>query len=66
MKHKKSMDTKKKQENERYADLKGHEHQGTSAQLVKLRTESKKVLGGTILNRAPSDWWNELWTSSNR
>ncbi|MBP9760261.1 MAG: HD domain-containing protein [Candidatus Pacebacteria bacterium] len=44
----------------------GNEHQGQSAQLAKLRLESSKKLGATMLERAPSDWWNELWTSSNR
>jgi len=37
-----------------------------NAQLKKLRTEEAKQLGEAILDRAPSDWWNELWTSSNR
>lgn len=37
-----------------------------NAQLKKLKTESARALGKAILERAPSDWWNELWTSSNR
>lgn len=37
-----------------------------NAQLKKLKTASAKELGKAILARAPSDWWNELWTSSNR
>lgn len=37
-----------------------------NAQLKKLQTESARALGAAILARAPSDWWNELWTSSNR
>jgi putative hydrolases of HD superfamily len=37
-----------------------------NAQLKKLRLESSKSLGAVLCERAPSDWWNELWTSTNR
>jgi putative hydrolase of HD superfamily len=42
------------------------EHETSNAQLHKLRTDTAKKLGKAIYDRAPSDWWNELWTSSNR
>lgn len=35
-------------------------------QLAMLKTESAKKIGGAILNRAPSDWWNDSWTSKRR
>ncbi len=38
----------------------------TNAQRKKLRLESSRRLAESIVARAPSDWWNELWTSDNR
>ena len=35
-------------------------------QLKKLKTKIGRKLGEAIYNTAPSDWWNNLWTSKNR
>lgn len=35
-------------------------------QLKKLKTETGKKYGEKIYEIAPSDWWNDLWTSTNR
>ena len=38
----------------------------TDVQLEKLKTETGKKLGKAIYDVNPSDWWNNLWTSTNR
>jgi putative hydrolase of HD superfamily len=37
-----------------------------NAQIKKLRLDTSRELGEALCCRAPSDWWNELWTSANR
>ena len=37
-----------------------------ATQLSKLKTDIGKELGKAIYEVAPSDWWNNLWTSKNR
>lgn len=37
-----------------------------SRQLDKLNTTAAKELGATIYEKSPSEWWEELWTSTNR
>lgn len=37
-----------------------------NAQLAKLKTKTALRLGEEIYKIAPSDWWNNLWTSNNR
>lgn len=37
-----------------------------NAQLKKLTLDSARLLGQAIYDRDPSDWWNDLWTSTNR
>ena len=32
----------------------------------RLKTESAKKLAEIVLERGPSDWWNDIWTSKNR
>lgn len=32
----------------------------------RLNTESAKSLAIVIMERGPSDWWNDIWTSKNR
>jgi putative hydrolase of HD superfamily len=45
---------------------KGYEEGKGNAQLNKLTLESAKKLGQKIYEVAPSQWWNDLWTSTNR
>jgi len=44
---------------------KGEEHK-ENEQLIRLQTESAKVIGQQILKEDPSAWWDNIWTSENR
>lgn len=46
--------------------LRGKGDEEGNAQFRKLKTKSARELGKTIYDRAPSEWWNNLWTSNNR
>jgi len=46
--------------------LRGKSGDKENAQFMKLKSESAKKLGETILKQDPSDWWNNIWTSENR
>lgn len=37
-----------------------------SDRVSRLKTESAKKLAEIVLERGPSDWWNDIWTSKNR
>jgi len=51
-------------EAERWLKGKGREKENT--QYKKLKTKSAKNIAESIMNREPSAWWNNLWTSKNR
>jgi len=46
--------------------LNGKGKSNGNEQLKKLKTETGKKYGEKIYEIAPSDWWNDLWTSTNR
>lgn len=46
--------------------LKGKSGTEPSRHLTALKTESGRKLAASILERDPSDWWNEIWTNVNR
>ena len=45
---------------------KGTERDAGNAQLKRLKLKSSRELGKAIYKRHPSDWWDNLWTSTNR
>jgi hypothetical protein len=46
--------------------LYGKGNKKVNAHLAKLKTKTAQLLGKKIYEVNPSDWWNTLWTSSNR
>jgi len=46
--------------------LRGKSGEEKSRHITALKTESGKQISEEIMNRAPSDWWNEIWTNVNR
>lgn len=46
--------------------LHGKGNDTENAQLAKLKLASSKQLGKAMYERNPSDWWNNLFTSTNR
>lgn len=46
--------------------LRGKNGVDSSRHLTALKTDSARELAQSILDRDPSDWWNEIWTNVNR
>ncbi len=46
--------------------LNGKGKSTVNEQIKKLKTDTGKKYGEKIYEIAPSDWWNDLWTSNNR
>ncbi len=37
-----------------------------SKDIARLQSEGAKALGHALLERSPSDWWQDIWTNQNR
>jgi 5'-deoxynucleotidase YfbR-like HD superfamily hydrolase len=44
----------------------GQSHQNGNAQISRLKSGSAKKLARAIMEEDPSNWWNDLWTPTNR